>query len=275
MVEYTTTLFIPSLDGQYKVWKNDLDAVVKKTDEIIQMGNLIGCNDFVKDSSQSGANEAILKFTVIQKARLENWTQLIGPNEIMALNFPDEWTNDTSNHILRTGWLSDNNVFKVATVSKNRLVTHAGLTYGQWLSIGSPQTAQEASDKLNKKYLHTAYQGPSFKLGDPPNYAANPIWADPVMELIPSWVTAPVACPFDQIHGSGSLNTAEGRKQCNNKITPVHYVDKMRFNTSGSIAVVKGAEILSVDYDLPGEIVTSIPRPFRMYVEKTAISENK
>lgn len=272
MVDYATTLFIPSLHGQYKVWKNDLESVVKSSDEIIQMGNLIGCTDFAKDNSQSGPNEAVLKFTVIQKARLDNWTQLIGPNEIMALNFPDEWTNDSSNHILRTGWLSEDGVFKVSTVNKNRLVTHGGLTYGEWLSIGSPQTAQEASDRLNEKYLATVYQGSCFNLGDPPNYAANPIWADPVMELIPSWITAPVACPFDQLHGSGSLNTPEGRAQCNNKVSPVHYVDKIRFNTSGAISVIKGAEISSIDYNLPGEIITSIPRPFRMYVEKTPIT---
>lgn len=271
MTDYKTTLFIPSLHGQYKVWKNDISPVARTTDVIIQMGNLIGCNDFVKDNVQSGANEATLSSILAKRSKLENWTQLIGPNEIAALNFPDEWTNDSSNHVLRNAWTGNTKVFKIATVDKNRLVTHGGLTYGEWLNIGSPVSPDEAARILNEKYSETVYQGPCFKLGDPPNYAANPIWADPIMEFIPSWVTAPVACPFDQINGSGSLNTSDGRIQCNDKKSPLHYVDKVRFNTSGSIVTVKGAEMMSIDYDLPGEIVASIPRPFRMYVEKTPI----
>lgn len=271
MAEYTTTLFIPGLYGQYKAWKKDIAGVALRCDHIIQMGNVIGCNEYVKDGPTRGANEAILKFTIVQKSRKENWTQLIGPNEIAALNFPDEWTNDSSNEILRSAWTGSKSVFQVATVSNSRLVTHGGLTYGEWLNIGSPQTADEAAEKLNEKYFETAYQGPCVKLGDPPNYAANPIWADPVMEFFSSWITAPVACPFDQINGSGSLNTIEGRKQCNDKSANLHYVDRVRFNNTGSVATIKGAEFTSIDYGLSGPVVASIPRPHRMHLERTKI----
>lgn len=264
------TLFLPSLNGQYKVWHNSIVSTLKTADHTIQMGNVMGCNDFVKDNHRQGANEAMLKFTILQKAKHNNWTQLIGPNEMLALNFPDQWTNDTSNHILRKSWLSEDPVFKVSTVNKNRLVSHGGLTYGEWLAIGSPETAELASRLLNEKYAETIYQGPAFKLGDPPNYSANPIMADPTMELLPSWVTAPVACPFDQIYGSGSLNSDEGRESANNKLSPIHYADKLRFNTSGSIALIKGATLTAIELNLPPEITTSVPRPFRLYVERTA-----
>lgn len=271
MVEYRRTLFIPSMVGQYKVWKSNVAPFLKTVDKVFQLGNIVGCNNYMKDKDQFGPNEAILHYVIARSASSDKWVHLIGPNEIAALNFPNEWTNDKSNSVLRNAWVGNKKVFQVAAVDKGRLVTHGGLTYGEWVSIGSPKDVNIAAEKLNEKYAETIYQGPCFKLGDPPNYAANPIWADPIMELFSSWVTAPEACPFDQLHGSGSLNNIIGREHFNDKNSPLHYVDKVRFNNTGSITTIKGAEITSIDFDLPEHMVPSLPRPFRLYIEKTPI----
>lgn len=277
MATYTRTLYLPGLHAQYKIWKTFIGPLAGDVDKIIQLGNVIGCTDFVKDDSWQGPNEGILTYVITRRAHKDNWTQLIGPNEMAALNFPNEWTNDKSNRILREAWFGDEKIFKVAAVDKNRLVSHGGLTFGEWLSIGKPQTAQEAADLLNAKYENTVYQGPGIKLGDPPNFYANPIWADYNMELLPSWITAPEVCPFDQITGSGSTNTVAGRELSNSSSSILHYIDKTRFNGTGSISTIKGANFTAVDYniELTGDLMTTVPARLQFYIEKTKTEEEQ
>lgn len=263
------TFFIPGLHGQYKLWRGEILKNCNQVDKIIQMGNVIGCNEIAQDGPKYGANETLLKFMYLYRSTYDNWHQLVGPNEIAALNAPEEWTNAHSRQFLRNAWFAPDPMMTVATVDKQRLVTHGGLTYGEWLDIGSPKTAEEAADVLNRRYARTLYQGPAFRLGDGPQYAANPIWADPLMELYPSWITAPVSAPFDQVHTSGTLNSPEGREMANTITSPLHYVSQVNFRSYGSIATIKDARFLSIHLELPGKMISTVPRPQALYIEKS------
>lgn len=268
MTEYHRTLFLTSLKGQYKLWRRELAPACNRADSIVQFGNVIGCNTLVKDKETFGANEAILKFVLLYRSTQENWTQLVGANEIAALNAPKEWTNATSRKILRDAWLGNNPTMQVAAVEKGRLLTHGGLTYGEWLSIGSPASVEKASERLNEKYAGTLHQGSCFRLDGIPNFSANPIWADAVTELYSSWITAPVPMPFDQVHGSGQLNTEEGRSALGEQSSLLNYADQIRFRKFGSIITVKGMQFTAVDIQLPDTIVTMVPQHKSLYIEK-------
>lgn len=273
MTEFHRTLFLTSLKGQYKLWRRELAPACNKADSIVQFGNIIGCNSLVKDKESLGANEAILKFVLLYRSTQENWTQLVGTNEIAALNDPKEWTNATSRKILRDAWLGDSPTMQVAAVDKGRLLTHGGLTYGEWLSIGSPTSVDEAAGRLNEKYAGTLHQGSCFRLSGIPNFAANPIWADAVTELYSSWITAPVPMPFDQVHGSGNLNTSEGRLTLSEKSSLLNYADQIRFRKYGSFVTIKDMQFTAIEIDLPDNIVTMVPQHKSLYIEKTEMSQ--
>lgn len=274
VARYYKTLFLPPLQGQYILWKSEFTRLAAKVDEIVQLGNLIGCHERFKDKERVGPNLAALNYTLLWRATYSNWVQLIGPNEILALNFPDEWTNNESNRILRRRWFDreQEGRFRVAAVNKSRLVTHGGLTYGEWVSLGRPQTAEEAAEALNEKYETTLYQGPSFKLTGKPNYAANPIFADPLRELYPSWTTAPEELPFSQMHGSGGLNTREGHEARSAAYSPLEFIDAMSSTNFGSIVTVGSQKLFSVYPDIPTtKLLKKMPEPWQVYIEKVPV----
>lgn len=270
--KYHKTIFLPGLYGQFKLWRNEIAGYCNRAEEVVQFGNIIGCNEFAKDYKQRGANEAILKYVLLYQNTEDNWTQLIGPNEIAALNMPEEWTNQVSRQILRNNWLSSTPIMKVAGVHQGRLVSHGGLTYGEWLSIGSPTTPEKAAERLNEKYQGTLYQGTSYMLGSSPNYAANPIWCDPILELYPSWITAPVEMPFGQIHSGRTLNSDVGRTIVNEEHSIFNFTESIKYRKYGSIVKIDNHEIIGVSIPLDGTIVNSLPRPHSFYVEKREIS---
>lgn len=259
------TLFLGDFEAQHKIWKADLEPVLSSVDAVVQLGNLISCSREARDKREFGRNEAILKLwaSLPQESRL----RLIGPYEVAALNFPDKWTNNTSNGILRDGWLTTEPELYVAAVDKGRLVTHGGLTYGEWLSIGKPQEADEAAARLQEKYSRTLMQGDCYLLSGKPNGAANPIWADPVLELYASWVLAPEACPFDQIHGGASLNTVRAREAHSSTLSPLAFLDAVSYRKFGSIAEIKETVFRAIDLDLKSETLTRLPADKSFYVE--------
>lgn len=262
------TLIIPSLDGQYKLWQDTLVLEANKANEFYQLGNLISVSDKFRDREVKGPNRAILGFIDLYKSSTSGWNQLVGTNEITALNFPNIWTNKYSLRYLKRWWFDDE-FFKVATVSKNRLVTHGGLTYGEWVKIGRPQTAEEAAKSLNEKYAKTLHQGPCFKLGNGPNYAANPIWADPYIELYNSWLTTTEECPFNQVHGSGALNREEARRLINNDQTPLHFLDQVSFRSWGSVAKIKETFFTAVDLNLKKTMMYTFPKGKSILMERS------
>lgn len=261
------TLIIPSLNGQYKIWKDKLVLEANKADEVFQLGNLISANDELKDKEVKGPNRAILGFIDLYKSTTSQWHQLVGTNEIMALNFPSEWTNKYSVRYLKQWWFDDG-FFKVADVSKNRLVTHGGLTYGEWVNIGRPTDPNVAAERLNEKYSKTLYQGECFKLGNGPNYAANPIFADPFIELYNSWLTTTEVCPFNQLHGSNALNREFAREMINNPLTPLHFLNSVSFRKWGSVAEIKGSFFTAVDLNLREKLLQSFPKGKSVLMER-------
>lgn len=270
------TLFLPPIEGQHLIWKNSYAPIAGKVDEIVQLGNLVGCSDRMKDNSYNGPNAAVLSYIALWKSTYSNWTQVVGPNEIMALNFPDEWTNIESNRLLRRRWLTDHkknwSAFLTAGVNKGRLVTHGGLTHGEWVKIGKPKTAEEAAERLNDKYCGTLYQGKCFKLNKRPNFSANPIFADPVMEVYPSWITAEEDTPFDQVHSGGGLNTIQGRLALNEKYSLLLHVDNVRYFSFGSLVEITGHTFLSIAPDITKDkIIRKLPEPWNVYIEKIPV----
>lgn len=273
------TLFIPGLEGQYKVWKSDYSSLANKVDEIIQFGNLIGCYDIVSDRENLGPNLTVLNMIALWRSTFPNWTQLVGPNEIMALNFPDKWTNKKSGAILRNKWFTDkkSDQFLVASVNKKRLLTHGGLTYGEWVSLGKPTTAEETASLLHEKYYSKLHLGRCFKLNGKPSFSANPVFADPLRETYISWVTAPEALPFDQVHSAGGMNTYEGRAGISSSLSLLPYIDRVNHTRYGSIVEINGQTLTSVheEYDRREKIIPSVPRPWRHYVEKIPVVDTR
>lgn len=271
---YYKTLFVPSLEGQHLLWKNEIVKIATRVDEIVQLGNIIGTSEEMKDTANYGSNLATMNYTLLWRATFSNWTQIIGPNEILALNFPEEWTNKKTNKLLRERWFSKETAgaYQTASVNKNRLVTHGGLTYGEWVNIGKPETAQEAADLLNKKYNGSLYQGECYRLDGKPSYAANPIFADPLWELYGSWVTAHEDPPFGQIHGSGGLNTIEGRQALTAPYSVLNHIDNASYTNFGSIITIKGKPFFSVSPDIPKDkIIRRMIRPWQVYIEKVPV----
>ena len=263
------TLFIGDLEAQYRICRNELElSLLPAVSDVISLGNLVSCSDLAADDVELGRNEAVLTFW--DRISIPK-TRLIGRNEIAALNFPRQWTNNLSNNFLRDGWLSEEPTFVVATVNKGRLVTSAGLTHGLWQEIGRPETAEEAAKILNEMYFQTMYQGPSFLIEGKPNLSANPIWADAVLELYPSWILAEDKCPFDQIHGADSLNSKRARAMIAEEDHPLHYVDKVSFRKFGSLAHINGASFRGIDLDLVPMSLTSLPADKAFYIEETAV----
>lgn len=258
-------LYLPSIHGQLTVWRRLLDQEAAKADIVFQFGNIIGIGDWAIDGFNSGPNMDILHdFT--RRTQLDKWTQLIGPNEILALNSPETFTNKKSDVALRTLWMDENPRAKVAVASNGRLLSHGGLTYGEWLSIGKPTTAEETAALLNEKYARTLYQGPCFKLGDGPNYSANPIWSHISREVCPSWLTAPESLPFDQVTGGGSLNSPEGRSLADND-SCYKVASSIRYQLYGSNILIKGQRILSLDFEMDRKRFASLPKDKQIYVE--------
>lgn len=275
---YYKSLFIPPLEGQQRIWKNDIANIAQGMDEIIQLGNLIGCYDTVKDGEKTGGNLYTLRYIMLWRATFSHWTQLVGPNEIMALNFPDEWTNLESNGILRQKWFDkdDPGRFNTAAVNKGRLVTHGGLTYGQWVEIGRPQTAQEAADALNEKFNQSLYQGECFRLNGKPSFWANPIFADPVREVYPSWITAPESPPFHQLHSGGGLNTRDGRAAMYERFSFMQFIDYSSYTNFGGMVRIKGKNFYSVFHDIKRETnLSKIPSPWQLYIEKMPVIDTR
>lgn len=275
VARYYKTLFLPSMEGQYKLWTQSYKNMAAKVDEIVQLGNLVGLTDRMRDSATRGPNMALLNYTLLWRSTFPNWMQIVGPHEILALNYPDEWTNEEANRVLRRRWLDGYDAhksFQVAGVNKNRLITHGGLTFGEWREIGCPTDAHEAARLLNEKYHGTLFQGQCFSLHGKPNFSANPIFADPLRELYPSWITADVEMPFHQIHGSAGLNSLEGRQHLDSTYSLLSYADSIRYYNFGSYVVVGDKVFVNVHSDFQKDtIISRLPEPWSPLIEKMPV----
>lgn len=271
--KYYRTLFIPELVGQTTLWDKIVSQEAQTADEIIQMGDFITCYPEIKSDTANRElrNLNITKRLELYKATQPNWLQIVGPNEIVALNQPGVFTNEDTDRTLRRLWFSENAIMKVAGVNKSRLVTHGGLTHGLWLRIGSPESAQEAAESLNKLYSQTLFQGESYLLGGPPNYSANPIFANPILETYPSWLTAEEKCPFDQINSSENISTGVGRLLRGNEHSVYDYADAINLRRFGSTVLIKNTLFTGLAVGLEAKLSEKIPNDRSFYKEEALI----
>lgn len=262
--------FLGNIHGQKDLYTSQLKPHLKNLDHVLQMGAFIGLMKGLVDETKN--NESLLR-EALEKTKNHEWTMLVGPNEMLALNFPDHFTNLKSGHMLRQLWFTENDDarMKVAISNNERLITHGGLTHGEWVSIGKPQTSEEAAYRLNMKYSKRLFVGESIALGYKPNHSANPIFADPYLEFFPSWLTSNDEMPFTQIHSSQSLNTEKGREILNDELNPLHHAEKVLFRKYGSIINIGEKQIISVDTQMPILRDTKLYKNTSVYVEKQKI----
>lgn len=273
------TLFIAEVNGQHVLWKNFIGEACNKSDKIVQMGNIVSVFPSLRDGMKtpgakkaSTPNSASLRLIELYRATEENWVQLVGKNEIIALNKPADYTNRNTNKRLRRAWFSEDRWLQVAAVDKGRLVTHAGLTYGEWCSIGKPKTAAEAAEALQEKYEKTLFQGKSYTLGHKPNFAANPIWANSLVELYPSWVTADEEPPFGQVHTGEPMSSEFGVQQTKKDWGLLQYVDDVRYTRFGSLTTIGNQEFVCVHLGFPPKLTSVMPTRWSLYTERLKTS---
>lgn len=264
------TLFFGDLKGQFRIFKNGLFPAMLEVDKIVCMGNLVNCHEDFADKEEIGRNNAILNYWEKVVERVDT-VRLMGAHEVMALNFPGKWTNSESTDFLRDNWLGNTPKWFTATEDNGRLVSCGGLTHGEWVSIGRPETAAEAAEKLNEKYEKTLKQGRCLVLDGKPNLAANPIWADSLVEFYPSWIYSGETCPFDQIHTGKSLNTEIGRMIAADEFNPLFFVDYKSYHKFGSVVEVNDAMFRCIDFDLTlnpvDPVLSNLPKGRVFYVE--------
>ena len=266
------TIFVPSLYGQHKILKNDIIPIFPSVSRVIQMGNLLGLSDSDEEQRQRYMpdNAECVRWLYEAYHKNQKFEFLIGSNEMVLLNAP-KLLESNSGATLRSMWfVGDNPRMKVATVSKNRLVTACGLTSGLWERLGCPQTAYQAATAINTLYYRVMYPGECLSLGDAPSFSASPITANFFLEFIPSWVTYDRACPFDQVISSASFNTPIGREYLNDARHYAHYVEKVKIQPTGSTCYIKGAKVTSVYVGIPFESIPHIPEPWRLLVERSS-----
>lgn len=255
-----TALFIPGIVGQWKYWRAIADDV-QDSSQIVQLGNYLKISlDEEADPDLVEQNRRTYDYIHrMYRPTDPKWKQVMGPHEMMILNSPERWTKAETDADLRRQWFHyDTKIFThTAHVEKGRLITHGGLTYGQWLEIGRPDTAELAAHRLNEKFDGTLYQGSSVSLGDPPNFSADPIFAHPLIETYPSWITAPVSCPFGQMHAGDNINTSYGQQLRDN--TPYLHYARYSLRRFGSIASIQSAYFWGLHLSFPERLVTSLP----------------
>lgn len=219
------SVFVPGLYAHNKAWKRVVRTWAESADEVIQLGDFINTNITLNDLSEvRKANSRFIKYMELWRATDDRWTTLLGPNELITLNSPDKWVTAKAHQALRDGWFGTYPIFKVAAVSKGRLVTPGGLTHGEWLKIGAPDTADEAAARLNEKYVGKLFLGESWRIGGQLNFDANPVFAHPISETYNSWITSSDLMPFGQIHGLENL-----------KISPNHMLAMDDFNLGDKV----------------------------------------
>lgn len=255
------------------LWRHEFAPLANRVDEIVQFGGLVGVYKTMADGALRGPNAALLNLIILYRATQEQWTQLLGPQEILALNFPDEWTNTDSNRILRRRWLmGEEGSFQVAAVNKERLVTHGGLTHGLWVDLGRPATPQETAQALQERYEKKLWFGNSYRLTGKPSFRADPVFADPLQEVYPSWITADEPMPFSQVHTAGGPNTIQGRALLSESGNMLKHLDGLEHTAFGSVSTVGSATLLAVSPEIPlDKKVKALKAPWRAYVEKVPV----
>lgn len=139
------------------------------------------------------------------------YIQLLGNHEgqrfiDLGLRHVDELPGETISTIRR--WWADREVHLAVALDTEELgpvlVTHAGLSPQTWRTIGSPSTAAEAAQRLDR-YVG-ADAGRAFTPRpdrDDPSFGPGVTWGEPA-DLYVAWLGEAEPPPFSQVHGHAS-----------------------------------------------------------------------
>lgn len=267
---FMQTLFVPGLAGQVEVYKRRFLPLMRESDAIITLGGMLRLAPFLELGVNADDEHKYLSPTV-ENAKLLQYlwggarystmpfVNLMGATEMLYLNMgkadADKWLKDTTEGVnfVREGWLTDEKrnpaAFRYYTAVEldGRLVTHAGLSYGEWVNIGRPQTARQAAYALNMKYLGTLYQPPCYRSGFGINYAASPIMGHSLAEVYSSWMSTVEQCPFPQIHGSLTMRDPSGHEIASTNYHPLYFAEKMNYHRWGTSITLNGTSFYAVD----------------------------
>lgn len=275
MMNSFSTLYLPGLFGQWKVWEKDLSKICKNSDKVIQLGNITGFNEEIinKKATSRNFNSFLLENVLSSWAIDENWIQILGANEVIMLtDIKEKYIDNEAAKVLRESYFSEQSNLKylIATSENNRLITHGGLTYGEWENIGKPETAEEAANRLNEKYNKKLYFGESVRTGYPPQLDANPIFCDDILELYPSWLYAKESCPFEQVFAQ-TVNNTRGRVAFQNEYSPLYWFNKKSviFPNIGSVLRIKDTQFIGLDINLNKGYQTSFDISKKLWIENT------
>lgn len=181
--------------------KIDLTHEVIPSDlAIIQVGDLI--------HKGTDSNEIVAFMDRLITKNPGQVHQLLGNHEIEHLGGPAFYKCDCNEETLSTlrRWKKEG-VAKMATsfstLSGDVLVSHAGLTKEMWKSIGSPDEAFEAANRLNALMLENserAFAAGALLRGYYTKHPVGVAWAIAGEEVYKSWVGSKKV-PFNQVHG--------------------------------------------------------------------------
>lgn len=272
--KFFRTSFIPDLHGKLGLLKEDVGERMLECERTIIMGNFLGVLPKVLLSD----NNTLITSELFKNNlfSLSNWDLLMGENEIVVLTKALQNNGVTrgfsleATSLLWEAWAGNNRRIKVAYESHNRLVTHGGLTYNLWKEIGSPQTAKEASEILNKEFAGSMSGEVCYKTKQTPNFLVSPTFCDPISELYPSWLSVPTQqIPFSQIHASTSLKIEDSRNRFFQKHSIGGLATLSRESFGSVLKMNSGGYFIGLSYDINTESTQNkLMKGESVYVEK-------
>lgn len=258
----STTVVIGDIGGHLDVLERillqlgvDSDDALPTGLQVIQVGDLVRAAPHFRE-----ANGRILNRMerVLAANGPDTWIQLIGNHECAALGGPakGDWAvsdsfDDSATASLKAMWSSGR--ITLAAAVDGVLVTHAGLTRGRWQSLGSPDTAAQAADLLNRDAGRPmkSFSVPGRLVTGRVEPAADTMWAEVNDELLSPWIEHR-DLPFAQVHGHASpFNWVQGQWWPE---TPLAVKNATEANTDlrRSLTLIPGSELplISVDWTL-------------------------
>lgn len=225
-----TVLIIGDVGGCARQLAAAVDPVIGNVDTVvIQVGDLI---DRGPDTT------GVLAIVRDRIAGTPRWIQLVGNHELQYLGGGRFWQDPVAAadaDLLRSWWLCERVQIAAAVRTADGddlLVTHAGLTFDAWRRLGEPVTAATAAELLNTRpdELIWAHDGP--------------LWAESP-QVYESWLVAPVAAPFGQVHGHSSIVDFQRRSwMCGSRIRHRSTVDWVARHT---VTRISGRRFIGVD----------------------------
>lgn len=246
-------LILPALNGQYRIWKAQLSRRSDMADKVVQIGNLLGLQPnsidpmFKNKTVYSGNKGLVFSLFKFYSKTHDGWEQLAGINELVAILDENIYLcSERATEILAEHWFDPQGILKVATVVNGLLVTHRGMTHREWMEIGLPEDPYVAAERLNEKYKGAYRFVDSYATSGIPNFQVSPLWADPYVELVQSWLFSGDQAPFGQIVGSPGFSSPAGKQFLNDRQGFMHYMDKssVRIKQWGSSVRVADQDII-------------------------------